>query len=280
MMILLFFPVFCMLAADLVYLSSTHETKITILKYIYNSEVSPTNDKLFLNIVFLFPYISNAICFALILLKLIPARETAKAPKIINVSIMHIATSIAITIMLFFAYLLRSMTILKYSFVALSLSTIGGFFINQRYPEYLQLVIVKTVRNGYVRSTLSGIDSESISRHLIELMENEKMFADEDLSLKRMAYELSISPHQLSQLLNEKLHSNFNSFVNRYRVDEAKKMLVEEPNRSLMSICSGVGFNTKSSFYRAFLRSTGMTPCNYRKMSQGENQETAGMVIP
>jgi AraC-like DNA-binding protein len=260
---LLFLPALLMFIADFGYLSSTYETKIIILNYLFRFEPAPY--ELIIKGIFISPYIGNAICHTFILLKLISARKSVKAHKIIDVSIIHIIGGFLITILFFFAYLLRSMIILRISIVAFSLSTVGSFLINQRYPEYLQLVIIRTVRNRYTRSRLSGIDAESVARHLIELLENEKIFADEDLSLKRLAYELSITPHQLSQLLNEKLNANFNSFINRYRVNEAKKMLVEEPERSIMSICRGVGFNSKSVFYKAFLHSTGITPHRYRK---------------
>ena len=270
MIALFFLPALLMLAADSVYLASTYEIKIIILNYLYKSEPAP--DELIIKGIFIFPYIGNATCHTLILLKLISARKSAKVRKIADVSIMHIVAGYLITVMFFFAYLLRSMLILRFSIIAFSLSTVGSFLINQRYPEYLQLVIIRTVRNRYTRSRLSGIDAESVVQQMTGLMENEKMFADEDLSLKRLAYELSITPHQLSQLLNEKLNSNFNSFINHYRVNEAKKMLIDEPDRPIMSICHGVGFNSKSVFYKAFLNSTGMTPHKYRKEMLSEKK--------
>src|SRR3990172_170382 len=261
--LLLLLPPLFMMVGDFSYLLSPFENKIIILKYLYKSEPAP--DEIIIKNLFIFPYLSNLICHILIFLKLMSARNSVKGSKIIDVSIMHIVVQFLITSMFFFAYLIRSIQFLKIATVALCLSTIGGFLINQRHPEYLQLVIIDTVRNRYKRSRLSGIDAESVTRQLIELMENEKMFADEDLSLKRLAYELSITPHQLSQLMNEKLNSNFNSFINRYRVEEAKKILIDEPDRPIMSICYGVGFNSKSVFYKAFLQSTGMTPHRYRK---------------
>ena len=145
------------------------------------------------------------------------------------------------------------------------LSTVGGFMINQRYPEYLQLVIIETVKNRYRRTRLKGIDADNIIKRLTELMEKEKLFIDEDFSLKKLSYELSITPHQLSQLLNEKLNSNFNAYINQYRIQEAKKMLIDEPDRSIISVSSSVGFNSKSSFYRSFTQSAGKTPYKYRK---------------
>jgi AraC-like DNA-binding protein len=252
-----------MLVVETGYLFSAYDTKIIILRYIYKSEPAPYG--LIIHVTFMFPYLCNAICHTLSLLKLISVRKSVKDHKIIDVSIMHIVIGYVITVMFFFTYLLRSMMVLKYSIIAFSLSTVAGFMINQRYPEYLQLVIIESVKNRYRRSRLKGIDADNIIKRLTELMEKEKLYIDEDFSLKKLSYELSITPHQLSQLLNEKLNSNFNAYINQYRIREAKKMLIDEPDRSIISVSSSVGFNSKSSFYRSFTQSAGKTPYKYRK---------------
>ncbi|HPD77772.1 MAG TPA: helix-turn-helix domain-containing protein, partial [Spirochaetota bacterium] len=90
-------------------------------------------------------------------------------------------------------------------------------------------------------------------------------FADEDISLKKLADELDITTHQLSQILNEKIKKNFNTFINEFRVEEAKSLLVEEADRSILSISLAVGFNSYTTFCTTFSKYTGMSPSNYRK---------------
>lgn len=112
------------------------------------------------------------------------------------------------------------------------------------------------------------LDAGEIGRvrgELRRLMETERLFLDEDLSLGRLAAELKLTQHQLSWFINEDLGENFYSLVNRYRVDAARKMLREEPERTVLSIALAVGFNSKSSFHTAFTRLTGQTPAAYRK---------------
>jgi len=96
-------------------------------------------------------------------------------------------------------------------------------------------------------------------------MEVEKAFADEELSLKDLAGDLGISPHQLSQILNERIRKNFSTFVNEYRIDEAKKLLVEEPDRSILSVGIAAGFNSNTTFITAFSKHVGVSPGQYRK---------------
>ena len=74
-----------------------------------------------------------------------------------------------------------------------------------------------------------------------------------------------MTAHQLSQLLNEKLNVNFYTFINKYRIQEARRILTEEPDKSIIAIAYDVGFNSKSSFYEAFSKFTGKTPYRYRK---------------
>ena len=73
-------------------------------------------------------------------------------------------------------------------------------------------------------------------------MNDEKIFADEELTLPSLADELGISAHQLSEILNREIKKNFNTFINEYRVKEAKELLVDEPGRSILSVGIAAGF--------------------------------------
>jgi YesN/AraC family two-component response regulator len=54
-------------------------------------------------------------------------------------------------------------------------------------------------------------------------MKDKKLFLNEEITLKDIAETLHISQHQLSQLINEKFNVNFNTFINSYRIEFAKK---------------------------------------------------------
>jgi AraC-like DNA-binding protein len=58
---------------------------------------------------------------------------------------------------------------------------------------------------------------------------------------------------------------NFNTFINDFRIREAMNLMEENPDRNLLSIAFEVGFNSKSVFYDAFSRKTGLSPARYRK---------------
>jgi AraC-like DNA-binding protein len=75
-----------------------------------------------------------------------------------------------------------------------------------------------------------------------------------------------MTPHALSQVINEQFSSNFNDFINSYRVEDAKKMLMDPEGRNftIASIAYDSGFNTLSAFNVAFKKFTGVTPSQFR----------------
>ncbi|HNF16549.1 MAG TPA: helix-turn-helix domain-containing protein, partial [Leptospiraceae bacterium] len=80
-----------------------------------------------------------------------------------------------------------------------------------------------------------------------------------------LSEELGISVHQLSQILNERLGKNFHQYINEHRIEEAKRMILDEPERTVLSVAYAVGFNSKSAFSKAFRTFTGITAQEYRK---------------
>ena len=128
------------------------------------------------------------------------------------------------------------------------------------------------------RQRRAQIDEASADR-LIEClrrcMETEGLYKNQNLRLADLADELSIPPHTLSQLVNDRLRVNFVDFVNQYRVAEAKALL-EDPDSdkyTLVAIAQHAGFNSKASFNRAFKKHTNMSPSEYRSLCR-ENTQT------
>lgn len=113
--------------------------------------------------------------------------------------------------------------------------------------------------------TLDVITSDKNLLRLIRLLEEQNIYRDDSVSLNSLAEQLEISARQLSKLINEKLDRNFYDLINYYRIEEAKRLLVDEKNqRSIIEIAFYVGFNSKSSFNQAFKKQTDMTPSQFR----------------
>jgi len=146
----------------------------------------------------------------------------------------------------------------------LTLLTVSVFLGYNRYPDFLQMLKTEIDRQRYEKSSLNGVDIESVNHLLMKRIRNEKIYKEMDINLKSLSETLSITPHQLSEYLNDHLKSDFRSFINSFRVEEAKRLLKEEPEKGVLDICFDVGFGSKSSFNSVFKKATGKTPSEFR----------------
>ncbi len=96
------------------------------------------------------------------------------------------------------------------------------------------------------------------------LMLEEKIYANANLKSSQVAKKISITTHQFSQLLNDNLKKNFALFINEYRIEAAKELLLKNDNFTLEAVAYECGFNSKSTFYNYFKKIEGKTPAQYR----------------
>ncbi len=139
---------------------------------------------------------------------------------------------------------------------------------NHLYVQRLEI-------RGKTKNTLDNKVSIKINKELpidsfnkIEkLIKNNKLYLNPNLNVPKIAREINLSNGYISQLINQHSNLNFNDYVNKFRVEEAKKMLADNDykNYTIHAIGLEVGFNSKSSFYAAFKKHSQMTPTQYRK---------------
>jgi AraC-like DNA-binding protein len=185
--------------------------------------------------------------------------------RILVVNIVYTAVTITGSEMILCGYVLGLMPLIASGAFVIGALFVGSLLVGMRHPRLIQLMIVEARARGEGRSHLKEVDVEITAETLTRLMEEERLYRNEELSLNDLADALSVTAHQLSELLNDHLDTNFNAFVNHYRVREAMDLLLDEPSRPVLSIAYATGFNSKSAFYDAFTRFTGTSPLNYRK---------------
>ncbi len=142
--------------------------------------------------------------------------------------------------------------------------TLGVFLASQYDPEYYAIFKHMRQKKKYAVSKVRGIDVMSVIEQLTGLMNEDRLYLEEKLSLNDAAAILDINHQQLSEILNKELGKSFSSFVNDFRISDAKKMLVDEPELPVIRIAMTVGFNSVRTFNRVFAGSTGVTPVEYR----------------
>ncbi|MGA9295541.1 MAG: helix-turn-helix domain-containing protein [Ignavibacteriaceae bacterium] len=151
--------------------------------------------------------------------------------------------------------------------VSIVILAIGYFGLTQ--PIIIPTEIENSKSKKYERSSLTSENSEKYLNKLLNIMETEKPFLNNDLTLQKLSEMLSISQHHLSQIINEKLNQNFFDLINSYRVEEAKILLIDKRGEllTILAIAEEVGFNSKSAFNIAFKKYTSMTPSQFKKQN-------------
>lgn len=105
-----------------------------------------------------------------------------------------------------------------------------------------------------------------LKEKLLEYMKSEKPYLKNDLKISDLASGLSVPAYQLSQLINDEFSVNFYDFINKYRIEDAKNLLVDETyNYKILAIAYEVGFNSKATFNRVFKKITSFTPSEYKE---------------
>lgn len=188
---------------------------------------------------------------------------------------------------------------LVFTFLALLLIAILRYLFDLRFPAYMRYtnlilplgatIFVYTMAyfglrksrwqeledfppaKKYERSNLTPERSEKYLRKLLDLMETEKPYTDGDLTIQKLAERLMIPAQHLSQTINERLNQSFSELINTYRVEEAKRQLLDSKKKhySILAIAEEVGFNSKSSFNAVFKKHTSITPSEFRKAANG-----------
>ena len=181
---------------------------------------------------------------------------------------------LAMAVLFFIALAVISIAFLEYftesnTFYVLYSILIGSaFFIADltllRSPN-ITTEVKEAAHATYVSSTLKSIDCDNSLQQLHNLMEKEQLYTNENINLTEVAELLQLTPHQLSELINSKLKKGFSRYIREYRINAAKRQLVEEPKASVLSIGLSVGFTSQSNFYNAFREITGTAPGQFRK---------------
>jgi len=133
------------------------------------------------------------------------------------------------------------------------------------------LPIIQQIEEGkevrYRNSSLTPEDIQGLMERLAAHMAQAKPYLDNDLSLTALAEQLQLNPNHLSQVLNEGVGESFYKFVNRYRVEESKRLLRDPAfaHYNMLGVAYQAGFNAKSTFYKAFKETVGCSPSEFAK---------------
>ncbi len=142
-------------------------------------------------------------------------------------------------------------------------------FLILRYPDFFTQNVAPLAdapKKKYEKSALTNNVEDELLTRLNQLLLTEKPHLASTLSLPKLAAQLRISPHHLSQLLNDRLGQTFFDWLATHRVAEAKRLLSDPTTAHLKidDVAERVGYNATSAFHTAFKRITNQTPAQFR----------------
>lgn len=154
------------------------------------------------------------------------------------------------------------------------------YFVNTKpgYMERLPLHLVASmldmklstllkVQKQHQLSLQKDKETEELCKKIEDYIINQEAFKNIDLSLGKVAQELSVSPHKLSSIFNNTYQLAFADFVNRQRIKNVQQHMTDGAamrNYTIEAMAKNAGFATRSAFYNAFKKITGITPAEYR----------------
>jgi AraC-like DNA-binding protein len=177
-----------------------------------------------------------------------------------------------------FLYLFTAMLILGAVF-----DSTNSFLFKLSYKQYFYFELVLALATyylavaGYLRSKtielnftetketerktlLPEKELEKLKTKLQDLMQNEKLYREPNLTLTDLSRQIGVNSAVLSYAINHGFGKNFNDFVNEFRISEVKEKLKNADDTTLLGVAFDCGFNSKATFNRAFKKFTGVSP--------------------
>ncbi len=137
--------------------------------------------------------------------------------------------------------------------------------IQEKLPEKETGNPTKKEEDKYKNTKLDEDRAKAIIVKLADCMEREKPYLNPDLKLHDLATAIGCSPSVLSQIFNIHLKERYYDYINRYRVEEFKRIAKtgDYMKYTMISLAEQCGFGSQASFFRFFKKATGTTPLEY-----------------
>jgi AraC-like DNA-binding protein len=152
-----------------------------------------------------------------------------------------------------------------FSMIALtaSISIVGMI-----YPEIIR---DNSEFRKYKGSKMNRTQATTIYKSICDIVKDQSLFEDPNFSIENLSKTSEFPKHQISQVLNVVYNINFYDFINSFRVERAKVLLMQsKEDYRINEVMYSVGFNSKSTFNKIFKKETGMTPSQFREFHSQE----------
>ena len=169
----------------------------------------------------------------------------------------------------YFHFHTRSSFIAKPDSLILPFTSLTFFYWIVGYSSFKQPQIYKFKVEANSKDSIPLL-AETYGDELINKIETliniKKCFLNPEITLPDLAQSLGTNRTYLSQVINQHYNKNFNQFINHLRIEEAKKIITERTDCTIIDISHKCGFNSYNSFVRSFKLETGITPGKYAEL--------------
>lgn len=123
----------------------------------------------------------------------------------------------------------------------------------------------KKVHEPAYRNLVSETMMKELEEKIINIIKVQKRYKDKHYSAKLLAEDIGTNTRYLSAVINVRFNANYTSFVNKFRIENAKQLLADKRYQDLTmeDISDMVGFSNRQSFYASFYKFEGTTPRDY-----------------
>ncbi|MCH7411309.1 AraC family transcriptional regulator [Belliella sp. DSM 111904] len=154
----------------------------------------------------------------------------------------------------------------------------NSFITEENMVEKDDSKIPKMVLEGEEKSTIAGInelDLLTAKNRIIYLLNTEKLFAKNGITLSEFSKKTGLSTKLISQIINKTFDKGFNELINYYRVDYAVQLIKGGylDDFTIMSLSEKVGFNSRTTFFNAFKKEYGISPNEFWKKFRAEDRD-------
>jgi AraC-like DNA-binding protein len=154
-----------------------------------------------------------------------------------------------------------------FSFRSGKIITISDYYCSPLEKDLEEVALYAARHHGETRQAeagLSALRALRFRRRLLDVVLDQQIYLDPDLSQSGLAAMVGCSVEHLTQVIDSEFGTNFHNFVDRYRINHAKQLMLGNGS-DLANVAKESGYPTEDEFVRAFKRISGQTPTEFRQ---------------
>lgn len=119
-------------------------------------------------------------------------------------------------------------------------------------------------------TTTNEIEWKTLWDHINTILLEEELYLDPKLTVEALAKKCNTNKTYIYKCIKSYTSDNFNTFINKYRIEKAKKLILERQDYDVKSIGELSGFNSPRTFFRVFKEITGLSPATFKNLSNNQ----------